>query len=283
MCVVSFTPTPPRKKRAVESREDCDVSELLAAALLTAETPLPPKVTDGEDCDASELLAAALLTAQTPLPPKVTDVRIAATAAREETESEYGSSLGDDDVDTADLAKRPAAVMSKAKAKPTAKPAPVRKKSAAAATIADVIPSTPSRKVAKAVKSGDISSTENVGKPVIVAPPLQVCRVQKFSTRAWGLVKQTVASKKSYIQYYDHDAGGKWKCVFSTTNPQHEKFTDFISDQMMAECSTPAKIKDLGHELKTGGIKLPANWRDEGILFGGESVDSMSLSCDDVY
>ena len=118
-----------------------------------------------------------------------------------------------------------------------------------------------------------MSQEKHVKAVLGVEPAAKACRVYHFSTLAWGEVKQTVATKKSYIQYYDTEEK-KWKCIFSSSHPLNERFSEFLVEQMKAPIMTTEKIKELGTMLKNGEIKLEENWRDGGIMFGGESADS---------
>ena len=212
------------------------------------------------------------MTAEDPLPPKVVDVKLAAIAMREGSD---GSS--DNDVAPVDLRKKPPASKAKEKAKGKASSSATKASSSATkAKQASVAAeqTTPTKSVATKAKKGDKLSQEKHAKPVAEAePPAQACRVNYFDAVAWGQVKQTVATKKSYIQYWDTEEE-KWKCVFSSSHSLNERFSEFLCEQMKEPFMNMEKVKELGTMLKTGEIKLSDNWRDGGIQFGGESADS---------
>ena len=107
------------------------------------------------------------------------------------------------------------------------------------------------------------------------------CSVAYFQTPTWDKVKHTVATRKSYLQYYDHDMV-KWVCLFSCTHPQHKLYSDFMADQVAAPGAHLDRLKDIGKMLKNGEIKVDSEWRDRGIIFGGESGDSRRSDVSDI-
>ena len=107
------------------------------------------------------------------------------------------------------------------------------------------------------------------------------CNVVYFSTPTWDRVKHTTASRKSYLQYYDHD-DQKWHCLYSSTNVEHKRYAEFIADQLLAPQIHIEHIKDLAKLLRTGEIKLMEDWRERGIVFGGESADSRRSDVSDL-
>ena len=102
------------------------------------------------------------------------------------------------------------------------------------------------------------------------------CKVTMFATTMYDKVKHTVATRKSYIQYYDHDEQ-RWKCLFSSTAPEHRTWSEFMVDQMKDPHGNLDKFKEIARMFKLGQLKVPQDWCERGVVFGGESADSRSM------
>ena len=70
--------------------------------------------------------------------------------------------------------------------------------------------------------------------------------------------------------------------LFSSTHPQHKMYSEFMKDQALAPGAHIDRFKDIGEMLKNGEIKIDSEWRDRGIIFGGESGDSRRSDVSDV-
>ena len=203
-------------------------------------TAKPTDKPTAKTSEPEDLLATTLKTALKPLPPGVVEVKAEAMKVKEK------------------VAEKVAAAKALASGEAGATP---DKKSIAAALAA--------------------SSGKKGAKPALaVSASDPWCKVTTFSTKQYDKVKHTVASRKSYIQYFDHDEN-RWVCLFSTTHDEHRKWSTFMVDQVQSPDANIDKLKEVGKMIKLGQLKIPEDWRERGICFGGESADSRSCSTAD--